>query len=209
MGWSNFLHNFLSGGDRKISDPAAGGGFFKPGSVGAAWGDYLKDSLGKDITATPQYRAQSAALRDELRRESGAAGEQFSLATNAGGFYDSGARLQGLREIDRSRMASMSTGLAEILSRLEHERMTAAFPFLQSQISGFTAYENARLGAEQAGNFRANAHAQAVIGGFTGGMGGGGGGGAMGGYAPQAGYSAAYPQAARTYGTYLGAGTDF
>lgn len=205
MGWSNFLHNFLSGGDRQLSEPSAGGGFFGPGSVGASWRDYLvNDIYGTPTTESPVYTAQSTALRDALGREAAGAGEQFALGTNAGGFYDSGARLAGLQEINRNKMSAYSQGLTEILARLEQNKLQAAAPFLAAQIGGFQAYEGARQGAEDAGNYRANAHAQAVLQGFSMGMGGGG--GSTGGYIPS--YNDG-GQASRAYGTYLGAGTDF
>ncbi len=179
MGWSKFLHRFLSGGDRPVQDPSLGGGFFGTGSVGGGWQDYLKGLYATDTPNTGIYRSQSTALRDALAQESQGQEDQFSQATNQGGFYDSGARLQGLNDINRNRMMSYSQGLTQILTNLENQKMQAAYPFLQAQIGGFEAYQGAKLGEEQAGNFRANAHAQAVIGGFSAGskFGGGGGGG--------------------------------
>jgi len=132
------FRSWLSGNKRKIENPE----FFGPGTVGGGWSDYLKNLYATETTDTPQFAMQSTSLRDLLSRNSAAQGEQITQASNAGGFYDSGARVAGLGDINRNQMASYSQGLTEILSRLEEQKLAAAYPFMQSQIGGWTAYQD-------------------------------------------------------------------
>lgn len=174
VGW---VHGHLSGGDRKVDKP----GFFEPGTVGGGWQDYLKDLYSTDTTKSANYISQSTALRDALSRNSAGQQEQFSMASNQGGFYDSGARLAGLGDINRTQQYNYAQGLTDILGRLESEKLGAAFPFLQAQLGEYQAYYGARLGEETAGNYRANAVASNITGVF-GGSGGGGAPSSTGGY---------------------------
>jgi hypothetical protein len=187
VGW---LHGHLSGGDRPVDKP----GFFEPGTVGGSWQDYLKQLYSTDIQDSSQYISQSTTLRDALSREAMGQGEQFSMASNAGGFFDSGARLAGLGDINRNKMTAYSQGLTEILGRLEQEKLGAAYPFLQSQLGEYQAYYNARLGEENAGNYRANAVVSNIMSGFSMGMSGGS-------DAPSGGYIPATQGGGGPYGT--------
>ena len=170
LGW---IHNNISG-DQSRSTPSPG--LFKPGTVGGSWGDYLKNLYATPTGESPQFKSQSTALRDALAQESGAQSEQFTSATNAGGFYDSGARLAGLGEIDRNRMASFSQGLTAILQKLEEEKLNAAYPFIQSQLGEYNAHEQAIANAQGEQNFRGAALGSGISGAFGGsGLSGGGG----------------------------------
>ncbi len=196
------FHNLISGdasrGINKLD-------LFGAGTVGGAWGKYLRELYDHPTTEGTNFKMQAGALDDYLGRESNAAGEQFSMATNAGGFYDSGARLAGLQDINRSKMASYSSGLATILANLEHEKMTAAFPFLQMQQENWNSYYNQIAATQNEQNFRGAQLGQGISSAFGGGGGIGGGsygaGGGGGG-----GYTGTYG-AAMSYGTQFGAGT--
>lgn len=179
LGW---FHNNISGGQsRKTPSP----GLFKEGSVGAGWADYLKKLYATDTGTSQQFVSQSTALRDALAQESGAQKDQFSAATNAGGFYDSGARLQGLNQINRSNLFSFSQGLSQILAKLEEQKLQAAFPFLQAQLGEYTAHQGAIAKAQDEQNFRGAQLGAGISGGLHDALGGGGGGG--GGYTSQGG----------------------
>lgn len=167
------LDYILSGSKRKISRP----NLFGAGTVGGGWADYLKNLYATPTEQSGVYRSQSTALRDALSQESATQGDQFSQASNAGGFYDSGARFQGLNDINRNRLMSYSQGLTQILTNLENQKMQAAFPFLQAQMGEFTGYQNAVQGAENAQNVRSGQNKQFVsdtFGSLMGSMGGGG-----------------------------------
>ena len=138
LGW---IHNNISG-DQSRATPSPG--LFGVGTVGASWGDYLKSLYATDTGSSKQFQSQSTALRDALGQEAGGAGEKFAAATNASGFYDSGARLAGLSEINRAKMYSYSQGLTAILAKLEEQKLAAAYPFLQAQIGEYTSnWQNA------------------------------------------------------------------
>lgn len=168
------FHNWVSGdasrGIKRID-------MFGPGTVGGGWQDYLKNLYSGETADSSIYRSQSTALRDALAQESSAHGEQFSQASNAGGFYDSGARLTGLNDINRSTMMNYSQGLAQILTNLENQKMQAAFPFLQAQNEEFNSYYNQIAATQNEQNFRGAALGSGISSGLSGGMGGGGGGG--------------------------------
>jgi len=140
------FRDWLSGHERKIPKPD----FFDAGTVGGEWGDYLKKLYATDTGDTEIFRSQSSALRDALSRETDAQKDEFGGAVNAGGFYDSGARLTGLNDINRSKMFSYSQGLSAILAKLESDKMSAAFPFLQAQTGVFSAWQDALQGTENA-----------------------------------------------------------
>jgi hypothetical protein len=133
------FRNWLGGHKRKIIHP----GFFGKDQVGGMWGDYLKELYSTPTGESSIFRGQSMALRDALSMESDTQKEEFAAASSSGGFYDSGARLSGLGEIDRNRIASYSQGLSGILAKLESDKMGAAFPFLQAQISEWSAFQSA------------------------------------------------------------------
>lgn len=169
------FRSWLSGNKRKIENP----NFFGSGTVGGSWSDYLKELYAQDTGTSKQFQSQSTALRDALGQEAGGAGEKFAAATNAGGFYDSGARLAGLSEINRAKMYSYSQGLTAILAKLEDQKLQAAYPFLQAQIGGFTAYENALYQQDELQTQRKKQIAQ-TFGSVFGSASGGGGSGSMG-----------------------------
>jgi hypothetical protein len=171
LGW---FHSNISGEQSRPTPPP---GLFKPGTVGGFWGDYLKKLYATPTGESPQFLSQSTALRDALTRESATQGEQFGQATNAGGFFDSGARLMGLGEIDRNRMASFSQGLTAILQKLEEEKLNAAYPFLTAQLGEYNAHEQAQANASNEQNFRGAQLGQGISGGISGATSGGGGGG--------------------------------
>lgn len=172
------FNTIFGGGGQGPSVP--GSNIFGPGEVGGLWGDYLKDLYRTPIDKTPQFRTQSTALRDALSLESNTQKDEFGLASNAGGFYDSGARLAGLNDINRSRLASYSQGLAQILSKLESDKMQAAFPFVSSFINEYQAQNQARYGSGGAGGLEQES-TFGQIGSFIGNVfGGGSGSGAAG-----------------------------
>ena len=178
FGW---IHANLGGDpDRKTPNP----GFFNEGTVGGLWGDYLKSLYATDTGSSKQFQSQSTALRDALGKEAGGAGEQFAAATNAGGFYDSGARLAGLSEINRAKMYSYSQGLTAILAKLEEQKLQAAYPFLQAQIGEYTSNWQNASAAENEQITRNTNIGQAISSAASSasGGGGGGGGGGAGGY---------------------------
>ncbi len=191
------FHNVISGDASRSIHPLD---LFAPGTPGGLWRNYLQDLYKTPTADTPQFKAESGALQDILGREANAQGENFSLSANAGGFYDSGARLAGMQDINRNKMASYSTGLAEILTRLEHEKMSAAFPYLQMQQANWNAYYGAIAKAQDEQNFRGAQLGAGISGGLSAGMGGGGGGG--GGYA-----GGDSTSGVTAYGSWLGAGT--
>jgi len=179
-------------------------GFFEPGTVGGDWGDYLKSLYSEDPMQSRSYIGQSTALRDALSKEAGAQGEQLATASNAGGFYDSGARLSGLGDINRNKMASYSKGLTDIVGKLESDKLNAAYPFLQAQLGEYNSYYNARLGEQNARNYRANAAVSNIMSAFSLGMRGGS-------SAQTAGnYQVNWPAVNQSsYGSTYGAGTDY
>ena len=174
LGW---IHNNISGGQ---SRPTPNPGVFETGTVGGSWGDYLKSLYATDTGSSKQFQSQSTALRDALSMEAGGASEKFATATNAGGFYDSGARLAGLSEINRAKMYSYSQGLTAILAKLEEQKLAAAYPFIQSQLGEYNAHQQAVAAAQGEQNFRGAQLGQGISGALGGGglnAGGGYGGG--------------------------------
>ena len=85
----------------------------------------------------------------------------------------------GLGDINRSRMRNYSQGLSGILSKLESDKMQAAYPFLQSQISEWGTYQNALYQQDELQTQRKKQIAQ-TVGSIFGSASGGGGAGSMG-----------------------------
>jgi hypothetical protein len=167
LGW---IHNNISGDQ---SRPTPSPGIFGKGTVGEGWGNYLKGLYATDTGNTAIFKSQSSALRDALSMEAEGQKDEFGLAANAGGFYDSGARLTGLNEINRNKIASYSQGLAAILAKLESDKMAAAFPYLQAQLGEYTAHQTAIGKAQDEQNFRGAQLGAGISGAFSGGGGGG------------------------------------
>jgi hypothetical protein len=164
MGIGPGLQDVLSGYHRPSSDPT--NYLFAPGTVGKSWGDYLNNLYATPVDQTQPYISGSTAIRDALSREAGGAQDALGRATQAGGYYDSGARLAGLGDINRQKMFAYGQSLSQLLASLEHDRMSAAAPFLASQIGAYNAHENALQGAESAANQRFQTHsenAQAIM----------------------------------------------
>jgi hypothetical protein len=168
LGW---FHNVISGDANRQQ---AGPELFKAGGVGDAYKKYLLNLYNEDTGQSKQFASQSTALRDALSQESGAQKDQFSMASNAGGFYDSGARLQGLNDINRSNLFSYSQGLTQILAHLEDQKLQAAYPFLQAQLGEYSAHEQKIANAQNEQNFRGAQLGSGISGAFSGGGGGAG-----------------------------------
>lgn len=178
--------SYISGHKRKIAPM----NLFGVGTVGGGWEQYLKDLYATPTDKSKQYNVLSTALRDALTMESDTMKDEFGAAASSGGFFDSGARLAGLSDINRNRIASYSQGLSQILAKLESDKMSAAFPYLQARIGEFSAYQNALYQQDELQTQRKKQIAQTIGAVFGGGMGGGQQptGGYTSGYDPSAGY---------------------
>jgi len=148
LGW---FHSHVSGeASRGTKQPD----IFADGTVGGGWQKYLLDLYKTPTADTPQFLSQSGALRDLLAKQYQGQAEQFGQATNAGGFYDSGARLAGLQGINRAQMFSYSQGLSEMLAKMEAQKMQAAYPFLQAQLQQRSVNEQIQANASNEANWR-------------------------------------------------------
>lgn len=177
LGW---LHNNLSG-DQSRQTPSPG--LFAPGQVGAMWTDYLKNLYSTPTSETPQFKGAASTLRDSLAQESNAAGESTAQALNSGGAFDSGARVQALGDINRTRLQAYSKGLSELLAKLEENKMSAAFPYLQAVLGEYSAHQSAIGAAQGEQNFRGAQLGQGITSGIgIAQSGGGSSGGSSGGY---------------------------
>ena len=181
MGAFGWLSAKLYGKEDKPAAP----GLFAPGTVGGMYGDYLKDMYRTPTDQSPLFKRQSMVIRDALSQESDTAKDELTAAANSEGFFDSGARIAGLSEINRNRIAAYSQSVASLLAKMESDKLQAAFPYLQAQIGEYGAYQGA-LGARNQRRQndiynmgqnvqQSSATVMSMFGG--GGMGGGGGGG--------------------------------
>lgn len=163
---------FLSFSTRGIHQP----NLFGEGTVGGEWGKSLRDLYSKPLTETEPYMTGSTAIRDALSKEAAGATEMLGRTTQAGGYFDSGARIAGVGDINRSKMMAYGQSLAGLLAHLNEQKFAAAAPFLAARIGEFNAYQNAlgQANAEQTQRFDTHMDTAATLGSAAMGMAGGG-----------------------------------
>jgi len=149
---------FMAFGSRDIHQP----NLFGEGTVGGLWGKSLRDLYSKPLTETEPYMTGATAIRDALSKEGAAATEMLGRTTQAGGYFDSGARVAGVGDINRSKMMAYGQSLSGLLAHLNEQKFQAAAPFLAARIGEFNAYQQALGQANNEQNQRFESHSQTV-----------------------------------------------
>lgn len=182
VGVQGAVSGLLMGQGRSLQNP---NDLFSGGTVGGLYGTYLRGLYSGPVTSTPWFKSAAGALRTSIDQEGGAAGEQLAAATNAGGTYDSGARIASLQGINRAKLSAYSQGLSQIMNQIEMARISAAAPFLSARLNASGQYNQALLGEDQLTQQKIQEHARQDEWGVNtvASMFGGGGGGGMGGAA--------------------------
>lgn len=115
--------------------------------VGTAYSNLLLERLLTPPEQTKEFAGYSTALRDTLSREAGSARSRLSDAALGGGWYDSGARIAGLGDIDRAELESWAGGIRDILLGLDARRTAEVLPFLSGASGESVNIQNANIGA--------------------------------------------------------------
>jgi hypothetical protein len=101
---------------------------------------FLTERLGTSPEDTESFARMSAAIREAISGQAGAARQRLSDASVAGGFFDSGERISALQDIDRAELQTFGEQLRLLLESLEERRVAGVLPFL-----GLASGENVNI----------------------------------------------------------------
>lgn len=114
------------------------------------------------------------ALRESVGRVAGTQRQRLGEAAVAGGFFESGERLQGLETISRQEVQAFTQGMRDILLGLEGRRTEGVLPFLGGASQEALALQQLQLGKRgQDIGFITGAAELGLTAGGVGGFGGG------------------------------------
>ena len=93
-------------------------------------GRFLLERFQTPVTELPEFLQRREGLLDTLTRVSSGARQRLSNQAVAGGFFDSGARLEALGGIDVGEQEAATRGISDIIQDIERRKVSELFPFL-------------------------------------------------------------------------------
>lgn len=141
-----------------IFDISPGGLFgsnreYGPSEFEGAFGQDLEETIRSrfvDPTSGPEFEMLAAAIQEQASMQASGGESQIGKAGVAGGFFDSGAMLEGLAAIESGAVTGTAGSLASTLGALAQEGTANALPFLAAQEQASINAYRAELGADLA-----------------------------------------------------------
>ena len=137
-----------------IGDPSvnigSSGAFSGVEDISQLFSELLQERLGP-VQEQESFRRGVGTLTDVVGLAGGRARQRLGDVSVAGGFFDSGARIEGLLEIERGEQAELQQGINQLFQALEDRRTQGVFEFLSGASREFLGAAGIEVGAETAG----------------------------------------------------------